>query len=605
VTGGTQITYGGVPGVLRNPTINTPTTYSDYITAVSTGNLIFNPVTTARFVITAISIKPVTIGTTTNYGNMYLAGRLLNPSGGDVGFEIGPDGRARLGSSLTVGTSLSVGTALSVNTTIANSSTITTFRSGLTTTSTDGYILTNATASLVGTPVQMSPRLRLSGTVWDTGTTSSKTVNFKNEVLPISGNPGSGRLLWGYDYNGGGYTELMGLTSGGNLGLGIAAATAQLHLVKADSSALTDFLINPTAKTSGNLLDLQVNTSSKFSVDYAGKTKVTELQVTNTSNGIYQGATTGILRAFGGSIGDGGGIVLGGSTHATIPNIGLLRVGGTEVVRWQIGALTYADATNFSLGTTTGTKIGTATTQKLAFWNATPVVQPVNTTAIDTLLVDTGLRATGGVSNFATTITPRTGSATAGTAPLKFTSGTLLGTPEAGAVEYSNDKFYITSVGTQKVIDRSSDVKVDTTTVTNTTTETTVFTGLVPANALKAGNILKLNMFGTIDEAAASDAVTIRVKVGSSTFATVVSPASGVADKCWHVAGVAILRTVGATGSMSWHIDMNADTGVTEACDVSTIDTTTAENITVTAQWNAAKASNVFTCTGGFMEYKN
>jgi hypothetical protein len=27
------------------------------------------------------------------------------------------------------------------------------------------------------------------------------------------------------------------------------------------------------------------------------------------------------------------------------------------------------------LGTTTGTKIGTATTQKLGFWNATPVVQ--------------------------------------------------------------------------------------------------------------------------------------------------------------------------------------------------------------------------------------
>ena len=35
---------------------------------------------------------------------------------------------------------------------------------------------------------------------------------------------------------------------------------------------------------------------------------------------------------------------------------------------------------NVLLGTTTGTKLGTATTQKLGFWNATPIVQP--TTAV-------------------------------------------------------------------------------------------------------------------------------------------------------------------------------------------------------------------------------
>lgn len=33
---------------------------------------------------------------------------------------------------------------------------------------------------------------------------------------------------------------------------------------------------------------------------------------------------------------------------------------------------------NIILGTTTGTKIGTATTQKLGFWNATPIVQPAS-----------------------------------------------------------------------------------------------------------------------------------------------------------------------------------------------------------------------------------
>lgn len=43
------------------------------------------------------------------------------------------------------------------------------------------------------------------------------------------------------------------------------------------------------------------------------------------------------------------------------------------------------------------------------------------------------------------TITIRPGTATAGTSPLKFTSGSLLTTPEAGAVEFNTDSLYITS----------------------------------------------------------------------------------------------------------------------------------------------------------------
>ena len=38
------------------------------------------------------------------------------------------------------------------------------------------------------------------------------------------------------------------------------------------------------------------------------------------------------------------------------------------------------DAGNISFGTTNGTRIGTSTSQKLAFYNATPIVQP--TTAV-------------------------------------------------------------------------------------------------------------------------------------------------------------------------------------------------------------------------------
>ena len=64
-------------------------------------------------------------------------------------------------------------------------------------------------------------------------------------------------------------------------------------------------------------------------------------------------------------------LAIGGSIAVTIGSTlgvtGILTAGG---------GITMADAKNIVLNTTTGTKIGTATTQKLGFYNAAPVVQP-------------------------------------------------------------------------------------------------------------------------------------------------------------------------------------------------------------------------------------
>jgi hypothetical protein len=54
-----------------------------------------------------------------------------------------------------------------------------------------------------------------------------------------------------------------------------------------------------------------------------------------------------------------------GADASTFSNSVTLSEGGT-----------IADAKNIALNTTTGTKIGTATGQKLGFWNVTPVIQP-------------------------------------------------------------------------------------------------------------------------------------------------------------------------------------------------------------------------------------
>jgi len=59
--------------------------------------------------------------------------------------------------------------------------------------------------------------------------------------------------------------------------------------------------------------------------------------------------------------------------------------------------LTMADAANIAADTTTGSKIGTAVTQKIGFWNAAPIVQPSGAAqaAISATLTDsTGLSGT-------------------------------------------------------------------------------------------------------------------------------------------------------------------------------------------------------------------
>ncbi len=62
------------------------------------------------------------------------------------------------------------------------------------------------------------------------------------------------------------------------------------------------------------------------------------------------------------------------------------------------GGITMADATNIVVNETTGTKIGTATTQKLGFFNATPVDQAGNTEDLKDVLIALGFIATGGAT---------------------------------------------------------------------------------------------------------------------------------------------------------------------------------------------------------------
>jgi hypothetical protein len=82
-------------------------------------------------------------------------------------------------------------------------------------------------------------------------------------------------------------------------------------------------------------------------------------------------------------------------------NLGLLA-SGVSPLDLGTGALgsgthTFTEGANIVFGTATGTKIGTATTQKLAFYNATPVVQQTQGAIVNSV---TAGGSTGTIANF-------------------------------------------------------------------------------------------------------------------------------------------------------------------------------------------------------------
>ena len=98
----------------------------------------------------------------------------------------------------------------------------------------------------------------------------------------------------------------------------------------------------------------------------------------------------------------------GGQVSIDYGDRSLRNASGTTVAFWNASALSiginsgqtnlvFTDSASFnsiSFGTGQGSKIGTTTSQKLAFYNSTPIVQPSNTNAVSGL-INLGLLATG------------------------------------------------------------------------------------------------------------------------------------------------------------------------------------------------------------------
>ena len=187
------------------------------------------------------------------------------------------------------------------------------------------------------------------------------------------------------------------------------------------------FTLAPTSGGSGGALNLQGYNGDYFQWQGGSSTSgSTGLTLYDWGNGPNIRTGTIAFRCFG--ISGGGRVRIGTMAQSAGDpgvNAGDDGVNGVQIVG---GLGMYAQ--NLNTDTTTGMVLWNSSTQKGSFWGASPAIQSANSTPIDTLLANTGLRASGGTANFATAIS----TAAAQTSVNCSTSGTVVfSEPEQGS----------------------------------------------------------------------------------------------------------------------------------------------------------------------------
>jgi len=144
--------------------------------------------------------------------------------------------------------------------------------------------------------------------------------------------------------------------------------------------------------------------------------------------------------------------------------------------------------------------------------------------------------------------------------------------------------------------------------VENTTTETEIYSTVVGVGSLTADTVFVLKNAGNYDTGAASDTWTMRFKVGGTTVHSVTRHDSGnVAGSGWECTMEGIMKVLGASGSFQdLYVLLDKDTVSVESSSTTHgIDTTVANTLSVTVQWGAAKAGNIFRFEHGVMDFKH
>jgi len=190
---------------------------------------------------------------------------------------------------------------------------------------------------------------------------------------------------------------------------------------------------------------------------------------------------------------------------------------------------------------------------------------------------------------------------------IKIDTDTLLTTPVAGTLEFHNDKLYATNVAVRRALDRTSDVITATTTVENDDTVQTLFTGTLGANALKAGNLIKIHGSGKLSNDSTSDNLNLGILFGSTIIQQGdVLTGLNLTNEDWDIITEITVRSVGETGVLAilTHVKVK-DVEIVVSEDDAVVDTTAVQDITIKCLWANAKPGNTISIYQGYMEFKN
>lgn len=286
---------------------------------------------------------------------------------------------------------------------------------GLGTTTSPAYCLTNATAAAVNAQ-QVSPSIKWSGRGWKTAATAaSQATEFQAFVLPVQGATApTAQLKFQYSVNGGAFADAVAFTStgqglfnGGNYNVPWISTAGGYVGLGSGNSTLLQFIANNAEYAVLNHSGFGIGSAHYLgwtSGATVGNLSATKSRIYSPADNTIQfGETTAtpldyLLR---GASGIGTNIAaadlcLSGGISTGSAVSGALRFqasasgasGSAAQTLYDVlaitdrYALTISDGVVVTIGSTDGLLIGSQATQKLGFFDTTPVVQPTNVSTI-------------------------------------------------------------------------------------------------------------------------------------------------------------------------------------------------------------------------------
>ncbi|WP_111708903.1 hypothetical protein [Lutibacter citreus] len=196
----------------------------------------------------------------------------------------------------------------------------------------------------------------------------------------------------------------------------------------------------------------------------------------------------------------------------------------------------------------------------------------------------------------------KAGTTTTGTAPLKFTTQVSpLTTIEEGTMEYVGHSLQFSQFLKRRGIAMSEDVRIETTDLINTTSETSPPLAIVQhgPNYLEVGKSEETVIRGIIEQKSNNGNLTFRVKYAGTTIHTLeTEDLKGISSNTPFVLTIiATCRSIGTNGSIQINsfLEVAGEKPVGGSTLVNPINTKLEEDTTITAKWSVANTSNSLT----------